>query len=611
MIKSGQNFGLYVIKEVIKSDDLVICCRADDPFFDREVTLKLYPVDFFAENKRPQLEELLEALAILDHPSIAPLYDSGIEDAYAYFTSAYNSGGSLAEQLVAPFSEEQALKITAELVQAVAYASELGFAPGALSAEKVYFDPEGLAVWTDFGIDISISRCIATAEEVSGESRQSSDSAAETFQDIGKLLLAMLLGYEPEGGEPLGDLLNKVENSHVRKLLGRLLSPDELPFASYAELLEELSGRNDMASPVTSAPPASDEAEPGVHHQVKKTVADEQTEQMIREVRRMVAEKNSLQNTLDKTIYERNLAENKTTESERQLALAKKEIARVQEEANVAWELIAGHKYARWRPIAWAVGGFALGFLLSGSYGYYYSEQTRNELLAKLQANEELIKTAAWRGAEESVSQDVLVNRQKAESRQPDIMTVAESEPGGEQALLTEVEVTAVEEEQAQKWWPFGQEFSPIAAIPVEQLKAALEFESLNVNGDLSELLQEEILRMINVWAESWAKQDLSGYFSCYSENFRPELGRSLEEWREMRLSRVTRPDWIKLEVNDIRVRQIEEGRVQVKLKQHYRSDFYQDQILKSINLIKEEGRWRILMERSLGMIGDIKIVSG
>ncbi|MCK4690252.1 MAG: hypothetical protein KAT20_00470, partial [Desulfuromonadales bacterium] len=171
--------------------------------------------------------------------------------------------------------------------------------------------------------------------------------------------------------------------------------------------------------------------------------------------------------------------------------------------------------------------------------------------------------------------------------------------------------VAAVEEEQAQKWWPFGQEFSPIAAIPVEQLKAALEFESLNVNGDLSELLQEEILRMVNVWAESWAKQDLSGYFSCYSENYRPELGRSLEEWREMRHSRVTRPAWIELEVNDIRVRQIEEGRVQVKLKQHYRSDFYQDQILKSINLIKEEGRWRILMERSLGMIGDIKIVCG
>ncbi len=606
MIESGQNFGLYVIKEVIKSDDLIICCRADDPFFDREVTLKLYPVDLFAEDKRPQLEELLEALAILDHPSIAPLYDSGIEGAYAYFTSGYNPGGSLAEQLMAPFSEEQALKITAELVQAVAYASELGFAPGALSAEKVYFDSEGLAVWTDFGIDISISRCIATAEEASGESQESSDSAAETFQDIGKLLLAMLLGYEPEGGEPLGDLLSKVENSHVRKLLGRLLLPDELPFASYVELLEELSGRNDMASPMTSAPPASDEAEPRVHHQVKKTVADEQTEQMIREVRRMVAEKNSLQNTLDKTIYERNLAENKTTESERQLALAKKEIVRVQEEANVAWELIAGHKYARWRPIAWAVGGFALGFLLSGSYGYYYSEQTRNELLAKLQANEELIKTAAWRGAEESVSQDVLVNRQKAASRQPDIITVAESEPGGEQALLTEVE-----EEQTQKWWPFGQEFSPLAAIPVEQLKAALEFESLNVNGDLSELLQEEILRMVNVWAESWAKQDLSGYFSCYSENYRPELGRSLEEWREMRHSRVTRPAWIELEVNDIRVRQIEEGRVQVKLKQHYRSDFYQDQILKSINLIKEEGRWRILMERSLGMIGDIKIVCG
>ena len=72
----------------------------------------------------------------------------------------------------------------------------------------------------------------------------------------------------------------------------------------------------------------------------------------------------------------------------------------------------------------------------------------------------------------------------------------------------------------------------------------------------------------------------------------------------------MTRPKWIEVDIEDLQLRQISEDRIQVKLKQIYRSDFYQDQILKSINLIKENGEWRILMERSLGFLelssGDI-----
>ncbi|WP_303722678.1 hypothetical protein [Malonomonas rubra] len=42
-----------------------------------------------------------------------------------------------------------------------------------------------------------------------------------------------------------------------------------------------------------------------------------------------------------------------------------------------------------------------------------------------------------------------------------------------------------------------------------------------------------------------FAQQDLSGYFSAYSEQYRPELGRSQEDWREIRRTRVTRPKGI------------------------------------------------------------------
>ena len=282
----------------------------------------------------------------------------------------------------------------------------------------------------------------------------------------------------------------------------------------------------------------------------------------------------------------------------------------------MAWELVAGQKYDRWRPVVWAVGGFVIGFLLSGSYGYYYSEQTREELLAKLKENEELIKTAAWRPAEKTEVSKGLLGEVAVTPQVVEHVQVVEEAVESQQVVpnapeLTFEELVAVAQnqpvvpvaEETQSWWPAGAEFSAAAAIPIEQIKVALGLEGRSLQDSLPDIVRQEVIATVQQWAESWSQQDLTGYFSYYSESYRPELGRSQQEWREMRRYRLPKPQWIKLNVDDIKVRQISEDRIQVKLKQNYRSDFYQDEILKSINLIKEDGQWRILMERSLGMV--------
>jgi len=63
------------------------------------------------------------------------------------------------------------------------------------------------------------------------------------------------------------------------------------------------------------------------------------------------------------------------------------------------------------------------------------------------------------------------------------------------------------------------------------------------------------------------------------------------------------RPAWIHVFYNDLRLNFVSENHVQIKLKQTYQSDVYQDEIRKSLNLYKEEGQWRIVMERSLGPV--------
>ena len=591
-MESGQQFGLYVIRDVIEAGENQFFYCAEDPFFNREVTLKLFPIDQFSDKQSlSRLEDRLEHLAVLEHLSIAPIYDSGNEDGYFYYTSVFFNTESLSQRVdTAALGDEQALTILFELTQALDYSLQQGVDLSLPTAAGICFDMSGHAVISDLGINDLVNRLAAGKEERTVD-------LEEQLRALGLLLLQMLLGPQFNPAEQPESQLLRVKNDRIRQLLGRFLLPEEWPFENYAELLAELRGFGDLDYQSDSTV----DPEPQTLDQDATDKAQTETEKMIADVRQLVAEKNRLQQSLDEALYNRGQVEKKLKEGEHQIVLAQREIARVKEEANVAWELVAGQKYDRWRPVVWAAGGFIVGFLLSGGYGYYYSEQTRNELLAKLQKNEELIKTAGWREQKNETpktTKDVVAAPVSVDEKTVSVDNVAEPpKPDKEPAELVPVA------ESAHEWWPAGSEFSANAAIPMEKITAVLGLKGQGDNNNLPDMIRQDVKETVRRWADSWSRQDLEEYFSFYSSDYRPELGRSQEEWRKIRTVRVTRPKWIKLDVEDFQLRRISENRIQVKLKQSYRSDFYQDKILKSINLIKEDGQWRILMERSLGMV--------
>jgi len=157
--------------------------------------------------------------------------------------------------------------------------------------------------------------------------------------------------------------------------------------------------------------------------------------------------------------------------------------------------------------------------------------------------------------------------------------------------------------EQPQQWWPAGQEFSVAATMPKAQSSVEIpsvdRLESENLSGTERDVIFHELLR----WLDSWSEQNPAAYFSHYSDQYRPELGNSREEWLHNRKSRLLRPDWIKVNIQDVSMRPLAENQVQVKFQQHYRSNFYQDHIWKSLHLINENDGWKILTEKSLGKI--------
>jgi hypothetical protein len=73
----------------------------------------------------------------------------------------------------------------------------------------------------------------------------------------------------------------------------------------------------------------------------------------------------------------------------------------------------------------------------------------------------------------------------------------------------------------------------------------------------------------------------------------------SRDEWEIQRFNRLRKPAWIKVELNGLRHQPIDAERVSVTFTQAYSSDTFSDSVAKTIELVWEDGGWKIATENS------------
>ncbi len=128
------------------------------------------------------------------------------------------------------------------------------------------------------------------------------------------------------------------------------------------------------------------------------------------------------------------------------------------------------------------------------------------------------------------------------------------------------------------------EEVSAPSAPIVERAPATTDFDA----GEVASLVQR--------WAAAWSEQRVDDYLGFYGSDYAPS-GMSRREWESQRRVRIARPDFIDVEVESIAVRPAGSGRVQVRFFQSYRSDSYQDRVVKVLDLEREDGGWKIVQE--------------
>lgn len=101
-------------------------------------------------------------------------------------------------------------------------------------------------------------------------------------------------------------------------------------------------------------------------------------------------------------------------------------------------------------------------------------------------------------------------------------------------------------------------------------------------------------------WAVAWSSQDVDRYLSFYSDDFVPPENLSLNEWQQQRRVRLSKPEFINIELTSMAINMTSSDTASAIFTQSYSSDTYQDKVKKKLLLHKQNNEWKILEEISI-----------
>ncbi|MBI3801683.1 MAG: protein kinase [Deltaproteobacteria bacterium] len=167
-------------------------------------------------------EDLLSdasALAVLDHPHIVKLYRPGrTQDGSIFLVMEYMPGGDLATQLRAKskFSEEEAVPIVSQVLQAVEYLHSKGCLHSDIKPHNILLDADGKIKLSDFGL----ARFMGNKSHITAPGGAPAYMAPETWKNearpasdlwsVGIVLHELLTGVCPFQAQTVEGLMYRI-----------------------------------------------------------------------------------------------------------------------------------------------------------------------------------------------------------------------------------------------------------------------------------------------------------------------------------------------------------------------------------------------------------------
>ena len=153
MLKSGTKLGPYEILARLGAGGMGVVYRARDGRLERDVAIKVLPFGLLAdEAARKRFRKEALALAKLNHPNIAAVYDVGEQEGTDFLVMECVPGKSLAEEGPISRPEKEAVALGTQIAAALEEAHEQGIVHRDLKPGNIMVTPRRLVKVLDFGL---------------------------------------------------------------------------------------------------------------------------------------------------------------------------------------------------------------------------------------------------------------------------------------------------------------------------------------------------------------------------------------------------------------------------------------------------------------------------
>lgn len=236
---SGAHLGRYLLAEPLGAGGMGVVYRARDEKLERTVAVKiLTPGVLTSETMRSRFRREALALARLNHPNIAALYDVGEQDGIDFIVMELVQGEPLRTRLLSgPLAAEAATRIAVEIAEALEEAHAQGVVHRDLKPANVMITPRGHAKVLDFGVAklLTTSEMTQSLPETSGligtplymspEQALGKEIDARTdVWSLGAVYYEMLTGRPPFEGASAMAILDAITRERFTPV--RQLRPD-------------------------------------------------------------------------------------------------------------------------------------------------------------------------------------------------------------------------------------------------------------------------------------------------------------------------------------------------------------------------------------------------
>ena len=150
----GTHLGPYEILAPIGAGGMGEVYRAMDPRLGRAVAIKVLHAAFASDgNQLKRFEQEARIVALLNHPNILHVYDTGVQAGAPYIVMELLEGQSLRERLDGrPLGLRRALEIATQVARGLAAAHERKLTHRDLKPENIFIQPDGQVKILDFGL---------------------------------------------------------------------------------------------------------------------------------------------------------------------------------------------------------------------------------------------------------------------------------------------------------------------------------------------------------------------------------------------------------------------------------------------------------------------------